>query len=376
METHGKPVIAIAHDYVTQRGGAERVVLALSSIFPEATIYTTLFDKGHTYPEFSEKVMVTSWLNRIPLIRRHHRLGLPLFPLATSSLKIDADIVIASSSAWAHGVSTRGKVLVYCYTPARFLYLRDQYLGSTGGAGILRWFVRVMSPFLKSWDQKAAHRATEYVAISTEIQQRIRDVYEIQADIVFPPLGVSTGAPQATLELPKAFGMSNGYYLLVSRLLPYKNVEHVVETFRQRPQDRLLIVGNGPLKDILTNDLPVNIHVLSDISDENLRWAYANCVALLAPSYEDFGLTVIEAAAWGKPSLALRAGGYLDTVVEGTTGIYFDEPTIALIGQALDEHYKSNFVAEAIVEHAQTFGYERFSREISSRVFRLLSHSE
>jgi glycosyltransferase involved in cell wall biosynthesis len=376
MESQRQPVIAIAHDYLTQRGGAERVVLALSEIFPEATIYTSLFDPQQTFSQFADKTIVTSWLNRVSAVRRRHRLGLPLFPLAISSLVIDADVVIASSSGWAHGITTRGKVVVYCHSPARFLYLSNEYVGSQRRGWLLHLPLKVLAPFLIRWDRRAALRANAYLANSTVVQTRIRKLYGIEAERVFPPLNIDVEAPKSQLSLPENFGVTPSYFLLVSRLLPYKNVDQVIDAFRLNPQLRLLIVGHGPLRDQLVAQLPSNVHLVSDISDDQLRWAYSNAQALLAPSHEDFGLTVIEAAAWGVPSVALRAGGYLDTVIEGVTGTFFEQPSAKEISQALSVHSTTQFDKKAIRSHAESFNLTRFGAQLRASIERVLADQE
>lgn len=368
MKNKGEPVIAIAHDYLTQKGGAERLVLSLSSAFPQAKIYTTLFEPQATFPQFADKDVETSWLNRVGLIRRNHRLGLLAFPFAASSLKIDADVVIASSSAWAHGITTQGKVIVYCHSPARFLYLPDEYLGSTLRGKLKRKLLKVFELALIKWDQKAAHRAVKYIANSTVIKERIRSVYDIDAEIVFPPQNVDLDSKQSPLSLGSSFLQDEGFFLVVSRLLPYKNVREVVEAFRSTPSRRLVIIGHGPLRSELAASLPHNVVLFSNVSEEELRWAYAHCLALIAPSYEDFGLTVIEAAAWGKPSIALEAGGYLDTVVPGKTGQFISSPNPGEIAQAVNDFDSAHYNPAQVVAHAQRFDEEHFITEIVARV--------
>lgn len=376
MKPARKPVIAIAHDYLTQRGGAERVVLALSNAFPDAVIYTTLYEPDGTFPEFQSKNIVTSWLNRVGFIRRNHRIGLPFFPWATASLSIDADVVLASTTAWAHGITSRGDVIVYCHSPARFLYLPDEYLGSMKSAGLVKKALRVAEPLFKKWDYRAAHRAAVYLANSTVVQQRIKKVYGIEAELVFPPQSVDTHSPQRSLDLPAEFSVDDGFFLVVSRLLPYKNVNEVIDAFRMLPLEKLVIIGNGPLRSELVEQLPENCALFSDVSDAQLRWAYAHCTALIAPSYEDFGLTVIEAAAWGKPTIAYRAGGYLDTVIPYQTGLFCEEPRASHIRDAINELSELSFDENVIVEHAQAFSEERFIREIQARVSRQLDSSQ
>ncbi len=181
------PRLAIAHDYLTQRGGAERVVLALHRAFPEAPIYTTLYNPEGTFPEFEDATIITSPLNRVGLLRRYHRLALPLLPLTASCLKVPAHVAVVSTTGWAHGFKFTGEKLVYCHSPARWLYLRDQYLGDEKKNSVIGVGLRVIDPLLRFWDQRAAARSEHYVANSTAIQERISRVYGKDVPIIFPP---------------------------------------------------------------------------------------------------------------------------------------------------------------------------------------------
>ena len=363
--------VAIAHDYLTQRGGAERVVLAMSRAFPEATIYTTLYNADTTFPEFRDRDVVVSPLNRVAAFRNDHRRALPALAVASSRLRIEADVVIASSSGWAHGFSTEGKVVVYCHTPARWLYLTEQYLGQGRGARLMNAAIAPLVPSLRRWDKRAAERAHTYIANSSVVRERIGDVYGFDAHLLFPPHSVdTTGELEAIDELAEF--SSQGHFLIVSRLLPYKNVHRAIEAFRDVPAKRLLIVGDGPMRDELARNLPANVRLVSGISDAQLRWAYANSIALIAPSHEDFGLTVLEAAAWGRPTLALRAGGYLDTVVPGVTGAFFERPDAPEIRDAVASFDASAWSADAIREHAAAFSEERFAARLVAFASRAL----
>lgn len=365
----GRPRVAIAHDYITQRGGAERVVLALTRVFPEVSVYTTLYNPDTTFPEFHDVDIVTSPLNRVGFLRRHHRAALPLLAWASGRVRIDADVVVASSSGWAHGFATDGKKLVYCHSPARWLYLSDEYLGAKANRSVTSLALRGLTPLLRRWDRRAAASADRYLANSTVIAERIKRVYGIDAEVVFPPFGVS---PEGVTEPIRQLDgwADDGYYLIVSRLLPYKNIEHAIDAVRGSER-RLLIVGAGPLADELRENMPDNVRIVSDLSDAELRWAYAHATAVVAPSFEDFGLTPLEAGIFGRPVAALRAGGYLDTVVEGRTGVFFDRPEPALIADALDELDATSWSADVITQHAASFGEDRFAERMRAIVAEL-----
>ncbi len=367
----GRVRVAIAHDYLTQRGGAERVVLALSRAFPEAPIYTSLYDVEGTFPDFREREVVAGPLDRIPVLRRNHRHALPLLAPAASRTHVDADVMVVSSSGWAHGFRTPGRTLVYCHNPARWLYQAEEYLGDAGPLAPRRLALRALTPALRRWDRAAAHRADRYLANSSVVRERIAAAYGIEAEVVPPPPGIDTSGEQDAPADLAGWG-ERGYWLVVSRLMPYKNVDVAVEALRARPDERLVVVGAGPLRERLLAERPDNVRILSHLTDAELRWTYAHATGLLAPSREDFGLTPLEANAWGIPVVALRAGGYLDTVVDGRTGLFFDEPTPAAVGDALDRAAGREWSPDVLRAHADGFGEEGFAARIRAEVAALL----
>ncbi|UVT24118.1 glycosyltransferase [Rhodococcus pyridinivorans] len=358
------PKVAIAHDYLTQRGGAEKVVLALTRIFPDAEIYTTLYDPEGTYPEFRDCKIHTSGLNRVGLFRRNHRLALPVLPLAARSIKVSADVVIASSSGWAHGFDTNGDTIVYCYSPARWLYQTDTYLGQDA-SWPKRIAIESLKPFLKVWDRRAAKRASTYLAISTVVRQRIVDEYNIDAEVVPAPHSVDPDAPVAPAEHPFEDG---SFFLCVSRLLPYKNVDSVIRAAVQG-NHRLVVVGRGPEEQRLRSMAKEGeIVFLQDLSDEQMRFLYSTCKAVVSASYEDFGLTPIEAAVFGKPSLVLRWGGFLDTIAPEVNGVFFDKVDSDAIDRGMNELSARSWDPRDIRDHAQQFSESRFARRIETAV--------
>lgn len=361
-----RPRVAIAHDYLTQRGGAERVVLAILRAFPDATIHTTLYDPDGTFPEFRQARIVTSPLNRVGLLRRHHRAALPLLPYAVSRLRVDADVLVASSSGWAHGIRTTGRKLVYCHAPARWLYQAETYLGGATSGSAKGRALAVLTPWLRRWDQRAAASADRYLVNSNVVRGHVRAAYGLDADVLAPPFGLRAGDPQE--PHPDLVDWADeGYHLIVSRLLPYKNVGPAIEAFRGLPE-RLVVVGHGPLEEQLRRTLPANARIVTGPSDAQLRWIYAHATALVAPSIEDFGLTPLEAAAFGRPTLALRAGGYLDTVAPGLSGAFFEEPSPEAIRGAVEAARGQVWDADAIRAHADAFSEERFRDRLRDEV--------
>ena len=223
-------------------------------------------------------------------------------------------MAICSSSGWAHGAQVTGAKVVYCHNPARWLYQRDQYLA--GSSRLSAAGLAVLAPALRRWDRRAAATADRYLVNSRAVRARVADVYGIDADVVPPPVDIDVDGPRRAPA-----GVEPGFLLCVSRLLPYKNVGAVVEAFARRPDQRLVVVGTGPLADELAAAAPPNVTFLGRVDDDELRWLYGACLGLVAASYEDFGLTPVEAAAFGRPTAALRWGGFLDTIVEGETGV-------------------------------------------------------
>jgi glycosyltransferase involved in cell wall biosynthesis len=345
--------VALVHDYLTQRGGAERVVLSLTGAYPAAPLHTSLYDPGGTFPDFVGLDVHTLPLDRIGLLRSHHRLALPLLAPAFSRLMVDAEVTICSSSGWAHGAHVTGRKVVYCHTPARWLYQTDRYL-----EGSSRWSSAVLAalaPSLRRWDRRAAATAHRYLVNSTAVRQRVADLYGVDAEVVPPPIEVDPDGADAEVA-----GLEPGFILCVSRLLAYKNVEAVTAAFGLLPSQRLVVVGSGPLAASIRASAPPNVTLLGPVADAELRWLYRACAGLVAASHEDFGLTPVEAAGFGRPTAALRWGGFLDTTVEGTTGVFFDRPEPPLIARAVEDLSGTHWDAGELRAHAGRYSVERF----------------
>jgi glycosyltransferase involved in cell wall biosynthesis len=350
--------VAIVHDYLTQKGGAERVVLSLCRAFPDAPVYASLYDLATTFPEFRELDVRPLWLDRAAPLRQRHRLALPLLPLVFTTSRVDADVVVCSSSGWAHGIRTGGRKIVYCHSPAKWLYRRDDYLG-LHPSPLAALGLRALDPFLRRFDRRAAASADTYLANSTFVAAQIREVYDIEAEVLWPPAGLGPQGPREPVA-----GLEPGYLLTVSRLLPYKNVAQVVEAFRRLPELSLVVVGDGPERDRLVASAPTNVRFVGEVGDASLRWLYANCAGLVAASREDFGLTPVEAAGFGKPTAALRFGGFLDTVVPDVTGVMFEPAASAGVAEAILRLLALPWDEKAICAHADAFSETRFAARI------------
>jgi glycosyltransferase involved in cell wall biosynthesis len=373
--------VAIVHDYLTQKGGAERVVLAMHRAFPAAPIYTSLYEPDLTFPEFRDVDVRPSYLNRSQFLRRHHRLALPLLAHTFSKIEVDEKIVLCSSSGWAHGIHTTGTKLVYCHCPARWLYKRADYFRKSQDARnegrhpatsldeihtsfVFGIVLRAVAPILRRWDRKAAASASAYYTNSSAVSDEISSVYGIQALIIPPP---PLCDPEGPWEKPRNEA-KDGYFLVVSRLLPYKNLDRIFGVFTERPDLELVVVGTGPLLKTLQQTATPNIELLGNVNDRELRWLYGHARALIAPAFEDYGLTPLEAASFGKPTLALSKGGYLDTVSEGTSGYFFENLDVSSVSGAIDKLSENPLNSDEIRGHASRFSEERFASTLRQQV--------
>ena len=301
--------VAIVHDYLNQRGGAERVALELSRMFAGASIYTSLYRPDSTFSEFRSCVVRTSPLDHLPLDRSFRNLFW-LYPAAFRSFgRLAHDLVVSSTSGWAHSVRTSpGSFhVVYCHTPARWLY-SDQYMGSSLRQRALR---PVSSP-IRTWDRAAALRADLYIANSEEVRQRIGRLYGMDAPVVYPPVDVDRFTARPRGER----------LLVVSRLLPYKRVDVVVDA-ATRAGLGLDVVGVGPALADLQRRAGPTVEFHGRLPDADVTRLMESCRAFCAPAHEDFGIAPVEALAAGKPVVALAAGGTLETIREGVNGAFF-----------------------------------------------------
>ena len=245
----------LVHDYLTQRGGAERVVLAMARALDTRVVYTSLFDPKGTFPEFTDLNVRTSWLNRVPGLRSHHRVAFPLLARAFSQLEIDAEVTVCSSSGWAHGAQASGRKIVYCHAPARWLYQTDRYLGARAPAegldmtdrvrlGLKRGALALARSQLLQWDKKAGHSADKYLVNSTAVATAVREVYGIEAEVLPPSPGHWPRWSDAAHRGRRA-------QLLAMRFTAasLQNVVAIVEAMRSRTADHLVVVGSGPDRD-------------------------------------------------------------------------------------------------------------------------------
>jgi len=337
--------VAIVHDYLNQRGGAERVVLELASMWPEAPIYTSLYRPESTFPGFGELDVRTSFLDRLPVDRRFRTL-FPLYPAAFTSLgRIDADLVVSSSSGWAHSVRTSERAFhaVYCHTPARWLY-GGEYMNAQVAQ-------RLMAPFgrlSRTWDRLAARRPDLYIANSELVRRRIWARYGRDASVVYPPVDVDRFRPTTRGDR----------LLVVSRLLPYKRVDLAVDA-ASRAGIGLDVVGEGPALPDLHRRAGPTVEFHGRLPDGDVTKLFEDCRAFCVTGSEDFGITSVEANAAGKPVVAFAGGGALEIIEEGVTGILFRQQSADSVLDGIRRCDALESSPELIAERAR-----RFSRKV------------
>ena len=363
--------VAIVHDYLNQAGGAERVVGTLHRMVPDAPIYTTVLDRDTLWPELRDADVRTSWMQRLPGVKRHFRKYLPLYPRAIESLDLrDYDLVVSSSSAWAKGAVVRpGAVHVcYCHTPMRFVWDYERYVARERFGRLTRLLLPLMIRRLRAWDERTAERAHVIVANSTATAERIGRVWGRDAEIVFPPVDVTrrssdSGEPARV-----------GFHLVVSRLAPYKRVDLAVEAFTRLGR-RLVVVGDGPDRAALERAAGPTVRFMGRLDDDAVSQLYAACRGVIFPGEEDFGIVPLEANAAGRPVIAYRAGGALDTVIGGRTGVFFGEPTSESLAAAVARCDEIAWDARALRRHAERFGEEQFAARLEAVIERALKKS-
>ena len=326
-------------------------MLELAAMFPGAPLYASLYRRELTFPEFAPLDIRASFLDRIPVDRRFRAL-FPLYPAAFRSLgTIDAELVISSSSGWAHAVRTTPRAFhaVYCYTPPRWLY--GDYMAPAAAQ-------RVLSPFVgafRSLDQRAARRPDLYIAISQLVRARIRQRYGRDAPVVYPPVDVDRFAPT-----PRGDRL-----LVVSRLLPYKRVDVVVDA-ATRAGLGLDVVGTGPAIADLRSRAGPTVRFLGRLPDADTTELFQRCRAFCLPGTEDFGITPVEANAAGKPVVAFAGGGALETIQSGVTGVFFGEHSVDALLEALRCCDAISSTPELIAQHARTFSRGTFRERLTT----------
>lgn len=358
----------LVHDYLLVPRGAERTFAAIADIWPGAPIYTLLYDEEAVAPLFAHPgadphEVTTSYLQRLGIEQRGFRYLLPLFPRAVERLPVGGhDVLVSSSSAWAHGIRPRpGAVHVcYCHSPFRYAWFeRERALEEAPRPA--RPLLTLALDRIRAWDLKASERVTHYVANSIGTQERIAELYGRESTVIHPPVAVDRFAP----------GTPGDFLLFVGQIVPHKRVEVAIEAALGAGLP-IKIVGAGPdLARLETTYARADVTFLGAVSDAELADLYAGCLALLVPNIEEFGIAAVEAQAAGRPVVAVNRGGVRETVLDGVTGVLVDAEDAGSITAALEATDFERFDSAAIRRHAEGFGTESFQAKIVELVERV-----
>lgn len=360
--------VALIHDFLIKNGGAERVLELLHQIYPEAPIYTLLYDPIGTKGVFSSSdyKIIQSKLAKYPkFLKKRSKILLPFFPQAIEEFDLsEYDVVISNSNSFAHGVITKPKTvhICYCHSPIRYLWdWHAEYSNENNiNFGLLSLYIRKLFSRLRVWDYYSSRRVDYWISNSRNVQKRVKKYYRADSDIIYPASNLSTQSTPAK---------SKEYYLVLSRLSPYKKVDLAVEAFNNNGKE-LKIIGEGSdisrLKKISKN----NIEYLGYLSNKEVEQYLKECKALIFPGEEDFGLTPIEAMSVGRPVIAFAKGGVAESVIENKTGVFFKKSDAVSLNKAINyfENNQNKFKPEYCQERAMEFSKERFSDEFKQYV--------
>ncbi len=354
--------VALIHDYLVQFGGAERTLLALSELFPDAPIYTLLYNREKMAFWFGGKDIRTSFLNILPdTITRNHRFLLPLYPFAAQSLKITGyDVVISSSSAFAKGVSIESGIphVCYCHSPTRFLWdYQEKYIQDNSVSFFMRILLTPIISALRLWDKRIADKVDVWIAPSQTVKDRIKKYYNADAQVLYPPINTFHN------DLKHSNVYANNYFLVVSRLSAYKKIDLIIQTFN-KIQLPLVIVGDGIERQKLQKMSRSNIIFRGFVDDGELPDLYRNARAVIIACEEDFGLIPAEAAYYGKPALAYKKGGIAEWLESGKTGEFFDEQSVESLAQGVYKILAGEYNPEYVMKKVEQFNKTLFQNNV------------
>lgn len=350
--------IAIVHDYLNQHGGAERVLEAFMELYPDAPIYTIISDLTKMPPVFHTKTIYNSFIQDVPFSKKHYKKMLSLLPLAVEQFDLrQYDIILSTSSAFAKGVITNPNQIhiCYCHTPMRYVWdLYSQYMEELKNP-IFKFVLPRILHRIRQWDYTSAQRVDHYIANSHNVAARIKKYYGRDSHVIHPPVNLEQFHVSDTV---------GDYYLIVSRLIPYKRIDLIIEAFNLL-QWPLFIIGDGYDRKRLEGIAQSNITFMGYQPDHIIAEYYSKCKAFILGGEEDFGITPLEAQASGRPVLAFGKGGALETVVPGKTGLFFKEQQVDSIVAELRVIESLEFNSTVIRQHAETFSKENFKQHIS-----------
>jgi glycosyltransferase involved in cell wall biosynthesis len=353
----GQAKVALVHDFLLQMGGAEKVLEVLHGMFPTAPVYTSAYDPEAMPAHYQSWDIRTSFLQRMPMKSKLHRVALPLYPLAFESFDLSGyDLVLSSSSAFARGIITQPDTIHICYThtPMRYAWSTQTYMENERVGSLSRALATPVLHYLRLWDAAAAQRPDYYVANSSVVAARIRKFYRRESVIIHPPVDTAR------------FALTDGaddYYIVVSRFVPYKRLDLAIDAFTKlgRP---LKVVGTGRQREALQARAGKNIEFLGHVSDADLPRLVAHARAFIMPGEEDFGIAPVEAMACGVPVIAYAAGGALDTQCDGKTGVLFREPSVDSLCEAVKRFETLQFDPLTIRAHSRCFDQHAYVKNM------------
>ncbi len=354
--------LALVHDWLNQRGGAEDVLDTLVQQYPQQPVYTSLYAPDIMPAHYQTWDIRTLWSDHLPGIRRHHQPYLPVYPLAWNSLDLSAyDVILSNKSGFCHGLRFDPQTslhVCYCLAPTRYVWQPEHYLKREGFGRVVEWGLRPLIALLKQWDYAAAQRVTHFIAISSAIQERIKRYYDRDSVIIYPPVDTTRFQPVAESAV-------EDYFLVVSRLIPYKRIDLAVQA-ATRLNLPLKVGGTGRDMARLREMAGPTVEFLGYVPDDQLPALMAKAKAFIFPGLEDFGITPVQAEAAGRPVIACRGGGALDTVVPGVTGEYIDAQTVESLAAVMQAFDSTRYDPQTIRRHALQFDTRIFTQQIDS----------
>jgi len=353
--------VALVHDYLNQYGGAERVLEAFCEIWPEAPIFTLIYDERRTGGAFAGRKIKTSFLQKVPFVKAHHRPFLMFMPLAVEQFDLSKyDLVISDTASFAKGVITRPKTLhiCYCHTPTRYVWDDShKYIEEFNYPSFVKKIIPPFLNYLRLWDEAASSRPDKYLTNSHFVASRIKKYYNQEAKVIYPPVRTSNFY----------IGQPRDYFLAVARFLPYKKIDLAIRAFNKLGWS-LKIIGDGPERKRLQKLANSNIEFLGLVDEKMLQDYYARCCAFVFPQEEDFGISAVEAMSSGRPVVAYRGGGALEIIKENETGIFFEQQSVESLIGALKKFKPEDFNPIKIRQYALQFDKEIFKQKISEFV--------
>ncbi len=354
--------VAVFHDNFAQMGGAEKVAEEIYDLLPGATLHSTVALPEILSEGLRRAEVKTSWMQYLPGLKRHFRHYFLFYPFAVESVDLSKyDLIVSSCFGYAKGVrKSRNAVHVcYCHTPMRWVWRYEDYSERAGFDGLTRRLLPLVLSLLKRWDLRASRQPDYFIANSNVVARRIKKFYGRDSVVIPPPIDVERFSPTPEDPLP----MVEDYYLVLSRLVPYKRIDLAVEACT-RLNRKLVVIGDGPDRARLEKLAGPSVSFLGRQPDDEVVKHASRCRALLFPGEEDFGMTPLEVNAAGRPVIAFRAGGALETVVEGVTGFFFDQPSVDSLAQAIEEFEQHSWDSAALTSHAAEFDRTIFAERL------------